>query len=82
MLYLCDWGEANVSCIDCVTKRVFLVHMGEKYHRYVLETQAFSLQEWWEQWLAEKPREEKQVLQNPLFLDDDFDPFADDEPLP
>src|SRR5258708_39064226 len=68
MLYLCDWGEANVSCIDCVTKRVFLVHMAEKYHRYVLAPQAFSLQEQWEQCLAENQHEEKQGLQNRMFL--------------
>lgn len=76
MLYLCDWGEANVSCLDCVTGHVLLVRMGEKYRRYVLEMQASSSQAWWEQWLAEKPPEEKQMSHNPLFLDDDFDPFA------
>lgn len=90
MLYLCDRGQGDVSCLDCVTERVFLVHMGAKFHRYVLEIQASSLQEWWEQWIAEKPCDELwkqqfaerlQALQYSPFLHNDFDPFVDDEPL-
>jgi len=90
MLYLCDWGQGDASCIDCVTGRVFLVHMGVKFHRFVLELQAPSFQAWWEQWLTEKPCDELwkqqyaerlQALQQSPFLNDDFDPFADDEPL-
>jgi len=74
---LCDWGEANVSCINGATGRVWLVRMGEKYHRYMLEMQASSLQAWWKQWLAEKVPEQQQMSHNPLFLDEDFDPFED-----
>ncbi|MDQ2904862.1 MAG: SMI1/KNR4 family protein [Chloroflexota bacterium] len=55
LLYLCDWGEAKVSCLDCTTGSIFLVHMGKKRHTYVLEPQAPSLYTWWEQWLEEKP---------------------------
>jgi hypothetical protein len=54
LLYLCDWGEAQVSCLDCASEHIFLVHMGKKRHTYVLKLQAPSLQAWWEQWLEEK----------------------------
>jgi hypothetical protein len=90
MLYLCDWGQGDISCIDCVTGRVFLVHMGAKSHRFVLELQAPSLREWWEQWLAERLCDELwkqqyaerlQAIQHSSSLNDDFDPFADSEPL-
>ncbi|GHO51366.1 SMI1/KNR4 family protein [Ktedonospora formicarum] len=55
MLYLCDWYGAKVSCIDCITERIFLVSMGKKRHTYRLEFQALSLQEWFEQWMEREP---------------------------
>lgn len=68
MLYLCDWNWAKVSCIDCTTERVFLVHMGKKRHANLLELQAPSLQDWFEQWLEREPEPE---------LEPDFDDLGD-----
>jgi len=51
MLYLCDWDWGAVSCIECKTGRVYLRLPSEENLQYRLELQAYSLEEWFEQWL-------------------------------
>jgi hypothetical protein len=79
LLYLCDWGDAMVSCLDCETEYVFLVCMGERYRTYVFELHAFSLQEWLERWLEawQNKAPEQKDAPGSSDLSDDFDPFLD-----
>lgn len=76
-IYLCNWGDAQVSCLDCTTEHVFLVRLGEKPHQFILEFQAASLQTWLEQWVNQQPVLEPEQ-DSPVLLDG-FDPFVDHE---
>lgn len=51
-LYLCDWGCADYSYIDCVSERVFRGYAA--LDSYCLDLQAGSLYEWLDLWLQDK----------------------------
>lgn len=62
LLLFCDWGWASASCIDCRTRRVFLMRSGKRDLHYRLQLQAHSLEDWWEMWVLGILKYEREPL--------------------
>lgn len=52
MIYLCDWGNGTISCLDIQNDKVYVRSPIEYTNNYHFELQSSSLLAWFEQWVA------------------------------